>query len=289
MIDEDIDVGLGNAMFWVEYIILKKDLELLRRENIKFFSRLIPDSVRWRKVDGFKAAINILAMAIEGNAEAEWLTYHLCRQEIAGFEKFFRKDKRLSLLKSSARKGFAPALFEASFVFFPVATLARPSSINAETSEQIESILSSAAFMGSMDAYHFYYVISNSGGFITPQSMTAEEALVGAASRGHPDALAALVKLRIKQNRIAEAHFYSMQISSSIPGYNNFIINCRVTPNQAEALTNFCQERCSSEDVLANFEKTNANRNLSFEEFRDSLDDSIFRNLFHVGDPLYEY
>lgn len=273
----------------IEYMVVVRDIDILKRENVKGLSSLVPDRVRWAKVNGYWAAMTIYEKARSGVTEAEWLIYHFHRQGIAGLDRLLSKGDAFDFLRRSGRKNFAPALFDMALFYFSMESLSRPGSMDVENSEMIEALLYLSASLNSMDSFYFYYIIGGGNGFTTQQNIGTERALVEAASRGHPDALVHLAKLRIQQGCIAEACFYSMQIIPSIRGYDNLTGNCRVKESQGEALVAFCSQRCEPGKLTRVMKLSSEIDGQNSRDIRASLDDFYTRQLFHMGEPLYVY
>jgi hypothetical protein len=273
----------------IEYRVIVRDIDILRRENVKGLGSLVPDRVRWAKVDGYWAAMTIYEKARSGVTEAEWLIYHFHRQGIAGLDRLLSKGDAFDFLRRSGRKNFAPALFDMALSNFSMESLSRPGSMDVKNSEMVEALLYIAASLNSMDAFYFYSIIGEGNGFTTPQNISTGCALVEAASRGHPDALVNLAKLRIKQGCIAEACFYSIQIMPNIMGYNNLTGSCRVKKSQGEALVAFCSQRCEPGELTRVMKLSSEIDAKNSRDMRAALDDFYTRQLLHVGEPLYIY
>jgi len=283
------DDGYNDDDISIECMVIIRDIEILSRENVKGLASLLPDRVRWAKVNGYWAAMTVYEKARAGVAEAEWLVYHLHRQGIAGFDRLLTKQNAYEFLSRSGRKNFAPAMYEAVLHSFSRQILSQSGSLSVEDSEAVEKLLYVASCLGSMDAYYFYSIVGELERFATPQHMGTEEAVREAASRGHPDALVKLAKLLIQRNQFAEALFYSRQINPCIRVYNNFTGICRAKEAQGDALTAFCEQRCGPKEKSAVMRLAMDIDRQEIEDLRRSTDDRFTRQIFHMGDPLYVY
>ncbi len=233
--------------------------------------------------------MTIFKMANNGNPEAEWLTYHLSILAVAGFDGLITKERAIDLITDAAKKNFAPAIVDLAANIVKIHAVGNLESIDIELSTLLDNILSTAASLGSMDAYYLYYLISTAKGFKTPQSIDSEDALINAATMGHPDALYELTKSLISKNRNKEAYFYSTHISGAINRYNNIMQSCCIDQNMAKSLLDHCNDRCDTGERLDVLKLIINRKEKSMEDVRSDMDDFYTRQLFHIGEPLYVY
>lgn len=289
MNQEEYNQDLDEELFIFHYTLIKKDIDILKKKDNSFFGKLVPDRIRWRNIGGYHSSITILKMAKYGNPAAEWLTYHLSSLGVSGFDRIINNADALHLIIDAAKYNFAPAMVDLAANVIKTHAVNNLETIDIELSKLLDNILSNAANLGSMDAYYLYYLISMAKGFKSQQSLGTEDALINAATMGHPDALYELTKSLININRNKEAYFYSTHISGAIDGYNNIMQSCCIDKSMAESLLDHCQKLCSTDEQIDVLRLNIKREAKSMEDMRSAMDDFYGRQLFHIGEPLYVY